>query len=408
MMGLATGSSGKLHMTDMDTIEISNLSRQFLFREQHVGKLKAEVAHAAAKAMNPDMNIISMTTKVALETDKVLNNQFWYSLDGVARALDNYEARAYIDRRCLFFQKPFIDSATTATQCTTKVIQPKLTTSWVYGSAIPTEETFLLCTVHALPTKIDHTIHYARYIALQELFVDDINNITKWLSTDGYLESLMGAQQKVVLKSLSRSLRKENSFTDCVEWAYRYFEQEFSHKPFALLHRFPRDFLLPDGAPIWTGMHSPTPLEFDLNNPLHVDFVIAAAYLRAYTQGIISSELKADDVATWNKIKSDIKQQPSTLEKKPWVPPANAPAPANPTANLQQQLGETQIGDDEVKAILASLPDRSSFKETDFRPIDFEKDDDRNFHIDFVYAMSSLKASVYGINQIDRLRLKSL
>jgi ubiquitin-activating enzyme E1 len=32
MMGLATGSSGQVHVTDMDTIEKSNLNRQFLFR----------------------------------------------------------------------------------------------------------------------------------------------------------------------------------------------------------------------------------------------------------------------------------------------------------------------------------------------------------------------------------------
>ena len=34
------------------------------------------------------------------------------------------------------------------------------------------------------------------------------------------------------------------------------------------------------------------------------------------------------------------------------------------------------------------------------------KDDDRNFHVDFVYAMSSLRATVYAINLIDRLRTK--
>ncbi len=35
-------------ITDMDTIEVSNLSRQFLFRNWHVGKLKSEVAASAA------------------------------------------------------------------------------------------------------------------------------------------------------------------------------------------------------------------------------------------------------------------------------------------------------------------------------------------------------------------------
>lgn len=61
-------------------------------------------------SMNPGMKINTMTTKVAPETENVLNNTFWYSLDGAAGALDNFEARAYIDRRCLFFQyvPPFL------------------------------------------------------------------------------------------------------------------------------------------------------------------------------------------------------------------------------------------------------------------------------------------------------------
>jgi ubiquitin-activating enzyme E1 len=55
MMGLGTGPKGIIHVTDLDTIEKSNLNRQFLFRPKDLGKFKSEVAAAAVAAMNPGL-----------------------------------------------------------------------------------------------------------------------------------------------------------------------------------------------------------------------------------------------------------------------------------------------------------------------------------------------------------------
>lgn len=111
MMGLGTKSErGQLVVTDMDTIEKSNLNRQFLFRSHDVQKFKSTVAALAAQKMNPDLNVHAHTNRVGADTEEVYNDAFFQRLDGVCNALDNIDARVYMDRRCVYYQKPLIES----------------------------------------------------------------------------------------------------------------------------------------------------------------------------------------------------------------------------------------------------------------------------------------------------------
>lgn len=49
LMGVGCSSDGKIHCTDNDNIEISNLNRQFLFRKHNVGGSKSETACSIAR-----------------------------------------------------------------------------------------------------------------------------------------------------------------------------------------------------------------------------------------------------------------------------------------------------------------------------------------------------------------------
>ena len=95
-MGIGT-SSGSISVTDNDHIEVSNLNRQFLFRPANVGQPKSSTACDIAKQMNGSLNAVSH--QVLVETDSVFNDQFWQGLDFVVNAVDNINARLFVDFR---------------------------------------------------------------------------------------------------------------------------------------------------------------------------------------------------------------------------------------------------------------------------------------------------------------------
>ena len=77
MMGLAcaaegapaASAAGELTVTDDDTIEKSNLSRQFLFRDWNIGQPKSSVAAAAAAGINPALKVTALQNRVSPETE---------------------------------------------------------------------------------------------------------------------------------------------------------------------------------------------------------------------------------------------------------------------------------------------------------------------------------------------------
>jgi ubiquitin-activating enzyme E1 len=55
--------------------------------------MKSQVATAAVKVMNPDMNIRAYIDGVLPETEHIYDDHFFERLDGVVNALDNVKAR---------------------------------------------------------------------------------------------------------------------------------------------------------------------------------------------------------------------------------------------------------------------------------------------------------------------------
>lgn len=63
---------------------------------------------------------------------------------------------------------------------------------------------------------------------------------------------------------------------------------------------------------------------------------------------------------------------------------------------------------DEVAKLAANLPEPSTMAGFRLKPVEFEKDDDSNHHIDFITAASNLRAHNYGIAPANRHQTKQI
>ncbi|KAI4125819.1 MAG: hypothetical protein LQ338_004060 [Usnochroma carphineum] len=404
LIGLGTGPKGKISVADMDQIEKSNLNRQFLFRPKDVGKLKADCAAAAVQAMNPELEgkIVTLRDRVGPETEHIFNESFWESLDGVTNALDNVEARQYVDRRCVFFRKPLLDSGTLGTKANSQVVLPRLTESYS-SSQDPPEQSFPQCTLRSFPNKIEHTIAWAKE-KFHQYFVGPPETVNLYISQPNYVEQTLkqSGNEIPTLESIRDFLvtEKPSSFDDCIIWARHQFEKEYNNSIQQLLYNFPKDSTTASGAPFWSGpKRAPDPLKFDPNNPTHMGFVRATANLHAFNYGIPGGNKVPD--AHYKEVMDNM------------IIPEFSPNPAvkiqaddkEPDPNAQN--GNSSFDDNDTLQQLASqLPPPKSLAGSKLEPVEFEKDDDTNHHIDFITAASNLRAQNYAIPEADRHKTK--
>lgn len=400
MMGLGSGPDGQIFVTDMDTIEKSNLNRQFLFRQKDVGNFKADTAAAAVAEMNPDLQgkIHSFQNRVGVETEDVYGDDFFSKLDGVTNALDNVAARQYMDRRCVYYQKPLLESGTLGTKANTQVVVPNLTESYS-SSQDPPEKSIPVCTLKNFPNQIEHTIQWARE-QFDELFQKPAENVNMYLTQPDFVASLGASDStsKQQLEQVKEYLvdQRPQTFDACIAWARLKFEENYANMIKQLLFNLPADAVTSTGQPFWSGpKRAPTPIAFDIENPMHLEYIVAAANLHAENYGLKGNS----DLGVYRRVLEQV-SVPAFAPKTAKVQiNDNDPAPA---------AGNAAEDEASVEELTASLPAPAELTGYRMHPIELEKDDDTNYHIAFITAASNLRAVNYSINPVDRYTTKGI
>uniref|UniRef100_A0A3Q1EVW6 E1 ubiquitin-activating enzyme n=1 Tax=Acanthochromis polyacanthus TaxID=80966 RepID=A0A3Q1EVW6_9TELE len=387
LIGLGAGEKGHITVTDMDFIERSNLNRQFLFRSQDIGKPKSEVAAKAVCEMNPHMKITAHQNRLDPDSEGVYDYNFFMGLDGVAAALDNVEARVYLDGRCVQHLKPLLEGGTLGAKGHTLAVVPHLTES--YGPAkSSSSDAIPLCTLKNFPHRIEHTLQWARD-QFEGLFKQTPENRTLSHGDAEALEILEGVWNS--LEGMATRGQRPSSWKDCVTWARLKWETVYNNDIRQLLHCFPPDEVTTTGLPFWSGSkRCPHPLTFDPNNVTHMEYVVAAANLYGHIYGISGTR-------DFTAIRNILEQA--------HVPHFTPKSTVKIHVTDKEMEEDKKRGSDDAGELLYLDGISLSYN---MSRLDCLCDDDSNFHMDYIVAASNLRAENYDIPAADRHQSKRI
>lgn len=165
LKNLALSGFTNLHVIDMDTIDVSNLNRQFLFRPTDVGQSKAETA---ARFIMRRVTGVQVTPYFGKVQDK--DNDYYSQFNIVVCGLDNIEARRWmnatlvnlVDNNNPESLKPMIDGGTEGFKGQSRVILPTISSCYECSlDMLGKATTYPICTIANTPRLPEHCIEWA-------------------------------------------------------------------------------------------------------------------------------------------------------------------------------------------------------------------------------------------------------
>ena len=106
---LAAAGVGTIGLVDDDTVSLSNLQRQILFRSADVGRGKVEAGAEALEALNPGVRVNLHPLRITADNAATLIADY----DIVADGSDNFDTRFLLNDACFAAQRPLVSAAVT-------------------------------------------------------------------------------------------------------------------------------------------------------------------------------------------------------------------------------------------------------------------------------------------------------
>ncbi|KAI5067456.1 hypothetical protein GOP47_0017984 [Adiantum capillus-veneris] len=406
LMGVGCNSSGSISIADMDRISKPNYSDQLLYHIDDLGKQKASTAGRALRKINPQAQVHTFQEKFDVETENIFDSAFFQSVSGVFSAVDTASARLYIDMRCVTFRRPLIDGGKHGMKGSVQVFIPFQSEMYASTRDPPEFKESPICTLRNFPYSTEHTLRWA-VDTFESLFKQRPLDVNAYLSNRDFQDSVKKANPSArlpILETLCDALSRHKplSFAACIHWARLQFEDLFSNSIKQLSFNFPKDMTTTAGAPFWSGTkRAPVPITFNVMEPLHYNFIVAAANLQATVYGLKGCQDRV--------LFLDVLRNVNVPAFQPKEGIKIATSDGDLRSGGQQKSFLSSEDNDAVErcdVLMQELPTPASLAGYRLTPIEFEKDDEQNFHVEFVSAAANLRAQNYGIPTSDLLQAR--
>jgi ubiquitin-activating enzyme E1 C len=171
----------------MDTVDVTNLNRQFLFRAKDVGKPKSEVA---AEFVNQRCGHLGVVVTPYVGAIQDHDESFYRKFNIIVAGLDNIKARRWLNALLHdLVQKddegnvdpesiiPLLDGGTEGLKGQARVIMPGFSACFDCTlDTFPPQVNFPMCTIAETPRLPEHCIEYALVVLWDKHFKQKVNN----------------------------------------------------------------------------------------------------------------------------------------------------------------------------------------------------------------------------------------
>ncbi|KAF8154730.1 hypothetical protein B0H34DRAFT_717633 [Crassisporium funariophilum] len=372
---------GKITLLDLDTIDLSNLNRQFLFKKKDVKQSKAMVAAQTAAPFNPNVRITPIHDNIK---EPQYDIQWFQQFDIVLNALDNLDARRHVNKMCMAAQVPLVESGTAGYL---GQVQPLLKDSTECFDCIPkpTPKTFPVCTIRSTPSQPIHCIVWSKSYLMGQLFGEDEDATGELDDAEKQGEN---AQEIATLRKEAQAFKAVRSAlrstTDSAQAAKLVFQKVFNADIKNLLVM----------ADMWRSRSPPTPLDFDAIEDGSFE-VHGAESWSTSTHGNGNANAVASGSGNAHASSSTAKA-------------VNGHANGNGNASHGQGLKDQRALTlkDNLDLFVSSTNRLAARLRNGEETISFDKDDDDA--LDFVTASSNMRSFAYGIDGKTRWEVKEM